>query len=205
MNVSRPRPTGGGLAAPGGRALNPRPPFDVLIVEEQKALGREMTETAYLIKRLSAAGVDVVECMHGKSLVPKTPQEKVVVSVQGFADEAHAVQTGERVKRTHMRKAEKGQVVGGRVFGYRNVDVFDGIDDHGRPKRSHVVREKAKDEAAIVKRIFQLYASGLGGKAIAKRLNSEGVPGPKPFVRRDPTKVLWPGGESSTNPDVKVR
>ena len=67
--------------------------------------------------------------------------------------------------------------------------MFNGVDQHGRPLNSHVVREVDKTEAKAVRYIFQLYASGLGVKAIAKRLNSEGVPAPKPFVRKDPKYV----------------
>jgi site-specific DNA recombinase len=170
-------------------ALKPKPPFARLIVAEQKALGRETSETLYLIKQLSQAGVEIFEYVHGKSLTPKTWVDKVMSAVQSGADEDHGVKSGERVKEAHADKARQGYVVGGRVFGYRNVDVFQGFDEHGRPKRSHVVREIDTKEAAVVKRIYQLYASGLGGKAIAKRLNSEGAISPKPFVRRDPTKV----------------
>lgn len=170
-------------------ALAPKPPFRILILAEQKALGREMSETQYLIKRLSQAGVEVFEYVHGQSITPKSPTAKLLSSVQGFADEDHAVKSGERTKEAHADKARRGYVVGGRVFGYRNVHKFNGTDPHGNPLRSHVVREVDRKEAAVVRRIFQLYASGLGGKAIAKRLNSEGAQAPKPFVRRDPTKV----------------
>ena len=44
-------------------------------------------------------------------------------------------------------------------------------------------------EAAVVRRIFELYSSGLGLRAIAKALTVEGAVAPRPFVRRDPTKV----------------
>jgi hypothetical protein len=81
------------------------------------------------------------------------------------------------------------QVVGGRVFGYNNRKITDGTGVHGNDRYSHTVREVDKKEAAVVRRIFQLYASGLGGKAIAKRLNNEGAIAPKPFIRRDPTKA----------------
>ena len=40
-------------------------------------------------------------------------------------------------------------------------------------------------EPPVVVRIFELYASGLGLKAIAKRLTSEGASHPKPFRRKD--------------------
>jgi len=170
-------------------ALRPKPPFQMLIVSEQKSLGREMVQTAALIQQLARAGVEVVEYVHGQSLTPRTPVAKLLSSVQGFSDEDHAVKSAERVHEAHADKARKGYVVGGRVFGYRNVNVFAGEDQHGRPLRSHVVREVVKAEAKAVRHIFELYDSGLGIKAIAKRLNNEGVPPPTPFVRKDPMKV----------------
>jgi len=71
------------------------------------------------------------------------------------------------------------------VFGYRNVDVTNGTDQHGRALRSHVTRVIDETESRVVVRIFELYASGLGLKAIAKRLTSEGAAHPKPFRRKD--------------------
>jgi hypothetical protein len=71
---------------------------------------------------------------------------------------------------------------------YRNVDVVSGTDQHGRPLRSHVERKVELTEAAVVRRIFQLYADGLGLKAIAKRLMQEGAAQPTPFTRKDKTK-----------------
>jgi len=65
------------------------------------------------------------------------------------------------------------------------VDVTTCTDQHGRPLRSHVTRVIDETEAPVVVRIFELYASGLGLKAIAKRLTSEGASHPKPFRRRD--------------------
>src|ERR1051325_10603271 len=43
-----------------------QPPFDVVIVAEQKALGRESAETGYLIKRMAQAGVEIFEYVHGR-------------------------------------------------------------------------------------------------------------------------------------------
>ena len=80
----------------------------------------------------------------------------------------------------HRRLAERGAVVGGRVFGYRNRDVFKGFDVHGRPLRSHVERLIEESEGVVVRRIFQLAASGLGKTSIAKRLNQEGAPSSQP-------------------------
>ena len=84
------------------------------------------------------------------------------------------------------RKA--GHVVGGRVFGYR-IRTSTTAWTHGNPLRSHVEREIDPGEAAVVRRIFALYDSGEGLKRIAKPLTARARAAPKPFVRRDPTKV----------------
>jgi DNA invertase Pin-like site-specific DNA recombinase len=168
----------------------PRPPFRVLIVSEQKSIGREMSETSFTIKRLAQAGVEIFEYVHGLSLTPTTPTAKLLSSVQGFADEDHAVKTSERVIEAHTKLFELGRVTGGRVFGYSNKHIFSGEDASGNPLRSHTERVVNLTEAAVVQRIFHLYDSGEGVKRIAMQLNDEGAAYPKPFVRKDPMKVL---------------
>lgn len=82
-----------------------------------------------------------------------------------------------RVKRTYdalSRKARAGHVVGGRVFGYSNVEVFasDGT-------RSHVERRVNEAEASVVRRIYEMYGGGHGLPTIAHSLNADGVPSPR--------------------------
>lgn len=163
----------------------PRPPFERLIVSEQKSLGRESAETGYVIKRLARAGVELFEYQHGRSLSPKNWQEKALSQLQSSADEAHREQTRDRVHEAHTAKHRQGYVVGGRVFGYRNRDVHKGTDADGRPLRSHVERVINEAEAAVVRRIFALYDSGLGLKRIAKLLSDEGAPEPHHSRRTD--------------------
>src|SRR5207245_2711812 len=93
--------------------------------------------------------------------------------------------SSERVHEAHTRLHQAGHVVGGRVFGYRNQDIFNGEDRDGRPLRSHVERVIDPTEAAIVRRIFEMYDSGLGLKRIAKLLTAEHAPEPKHFRRVD--------------------
>jgi DNA invertase Pin-like site-specific DNA recombinase len=177
-------------------AMLPRPPFQRLIVSEQKSIGREMSETGMVIKQLAQAGVEIFEYMHGRSLTPKNAMEKVVGALQGFGDETHREQTSERVHEAHARLAKAGRVVGGRVFGYRNRVVYNGVDRDDNPLRSHVELEINPTEAAVVRRIFTLYDEGEGLKRIAMQLNSEGAASPKPFVRKDPMRVLAVAGWS---------
>jgi hypothetical protein len=55
-------------------AITPKAPFRVLIVSEQKSIGREMSETSFTIKQLAQAGVEIFEYVHGRSLTPTTPR-----------------------------------------------------------------------------------------------------------------------------------
>jgi DNA invertase Pin-like site-specific DNA recombinase len=171
-------------------ATLPKPPFQILVVSEQKSIGREMSEVGYVIKQLAQAGVEIFEYVHGQSLTPKTYIDKMVSSIRAGADEAHRQQTSERVHEAFTGKAKAGHVVGGRVFGYNNRHVFKGEDASGNPLKSHTERVINPVEAAVVLRIFRLYDEGYGLKRIAKQLTSEGAAFPKPFVRVDPTKVL---------------
>jgi site-specific DNA recombinase len=71
------------------------------------------------------------------------------------------------------------------LVGYRNRDVYNGVDAHGRQLRSHVERVIDKAEARVVLRIFELYDAGYGLKRIAKLLTAEGAARPTPFRRAD--------------------
>ena len=168
--------------------LEPKAPFQVLIVSEQKSLGREAFETNYSIKQLAEAGVEIVEYGQGQSLTPRNYMDKMMSAFRSGADEAHREQTSQRVTEAHTRLAKAGRVTGGRVFGYRNQDVCKGVDTHGRPLRSHVERIVDENEAAVVRRIFALYDAGDGLKRIATLLTKEGAMAPKPF-RRNTTRV----------------
>jgi site-specific DNA recombinase len=71
-------------------------------------------------------------------------------------------------------KFARGHVVGGRVFGY----------DNERVPAGHVERRINEAEAAVIRRIFDLCSAGVGYSRIAKLLNAEGAPAPKPYQGR---------------------
>ena len=72
-----------------------------------------------------------------------------------------------------VRKAKAGHVTGGKVFGYDHVKV-DG----------HTERRVNEAHAEVIRRIFALCASGTGYTRIAKLLNAERVPAPRPQQAR---------------------
>jgi site-specific DNA recombinase len=153
-------------------ALRPRPAFDVVIMAEPSRLGREQIETAYTLKRITDAGVAVWYYLDDRRAAMDSALAKVMASLSGFASESEREQARARTYDAFARKAKAGHVDGGLVYGYENVRL-DG----------HVERRILEPEAAAVRRIFDLYASGTGLRTIAKTLTAEGAPPPTPRQR----------------------
>ncbi len=159
-------------------ALKPRPPFQVLIMSEEARLGREAIETAYALKQLVTAGVRVFFYLEDRERTLDSPTDKIMLSLTAFADELEREKARQRTYDAMLRKARVGHVTGGRVFGYDNVDISIG------GQRSHVERQINDAEAVVVRRMFELCAAGTGYTRIAKRLNAEHAPAPRPQQAR---------------------
>jgi DNA invertase Pin-like site-specific DNA recombinase len=167
-------------------ALKPKPTFQVLIMSEESRLGREQIETAYALKQIMDAGVRVFFYLEARERTLDNALDKVMLSLTNFAAEMEREKARQRAHDALLRKAKALYVPGGVVYGYTNFEVLS--TEHGpdgRPKRLHVIRHINAEQAAVVRRIFELYASGLGITRIAKRLNAEHVaPTPRSFPSR---------------------
>jgi DNA invertase Pin-like site-specific DNA recombinase len=155
--------------------LKPRPRFQVLVMAEESRLGREQIEVAYALKQLAQAGVRVWLYLEDRERTLDSPTDKLLMSVTAFADELEREKARQRTYDALARKARAGHVTGGVVFGYRNREVVAG-DGH----RQYVEREIDPGEAAVVRRIFELCAAGVGVRRTAIRLNDEGTLAPTP-------------------------
>src|SRR5262249_38475206 len=81
-------------------------------------------------------------------------------------------------------QALKGLSAGGRCFGYRTTPT-------GPSEVTGAAWTIFQPEAAIVRQIFQWYLDGLSMKAIALRMNQDGVPFPAQATRRGPGPRGW--------------
>jgi site-specific DNA recombinase len=162
-------------------ALKPRPPFQALIMSEESRLGREQIEVAYALKQLAQAGVRVWLYPEDRERTLDSPTDKMLMSVTAFADELEREKARQRTYDALLRKARAARVTGGVVFGYNNREVLSEIlEADGRRRRLHVERGVNDAEAAVVRRIFQLAAAGVGTRRIAIMLNDEGAQAPVP-------------------------
>jgi site-specific DNA recombinase len=160
-------------------ALKPRTPFQVLIMSEESRLGREAIETAYALKQLVTAGIRVFFYLEDRERTLDSPTDKIMLSLTAFADELEREKARQRTYDAMQRKARAGHVTGGRTFGYENVEILG-----ANGQRSHVQRRINEREAAVVRQIFELCATGTGYTRIAKRLNTERAPSPRPQQHR---------------------
>jgi len=158
-------------------ALKPRAPFQALIMSEESRLGREQIETAYALKQIMDAGVRVFFYLEDRERTLDSAMDKVMLSLTNFAAEMEREKARLRTRDAMQRKAARGHVAGGKVYGYRNRDVTT-VGANGQPVRDHVEREILTEEAAVIRRIFREIAEGRGFARIAKSLNAEGVPSP---------------------------
>ena len=149
--------------------LKPLAPFGALIMSEESRLGREAIETAYALKQLIAAGVRVFFYLEDRERTLDSPTDKIMLSLTAFADELEREKARQRTYDAMVRKAQNGYVTGGRLFGYDNLRDEAGV--------RRMVNER---EAAIVRRIFEMCVAGDGFTRIAKTLNSDRVPCPRP-------------------------
>jgi DNA invertase Pin-like site-specific DNA recombinase len=133
--------------------------LDVLILRDLDRLSRDRLIYAEAVARFEAAGVAVYEFDR-----PEPVTFDLASDVRAAVAQDEKRKIGQRVKLARAGRVRAGLVAGGNApYGYRWEDKTLAID---------VAR------AAVVRRIFADYASGVGQRAIVRALNAEGIPGP---------------------------
>ena len=163
--VSTQRP---GLQRMLAAAIAANPPFDVILVDDTSRISRNLSDAVQLFEKLRFAGLRVIAVAQG--IDTRSEQADVLVTVHGLVDSLYVKELAKKTHRGLEGAVLRGLHAGGRCFGYRNVPV----DGGG-------VRLEIEDsEAAVVHRIFEMSASGMSLKAIAKALNGEKICPPRP-------------------------
>jgi site-specific DNA recombinase len=155
-------------------------PFDRVLVDDTSRLARNIEDALRVTEILRFQGVYVTSVSQGIDSQQKSARQ--LLTLHGMMDEQFLVGLADKVHRGQEGRILKGLVAGGRCFGYRNVAIEDPtkISKYGRPAVVGVKLKIIEDEAAVVRRIFQMAADGLSLSAIAKTLNAERVQAPQP-------------------------
>ncbi len=129
-------------------------------------MSRDQADVAALYKHLRFAGVGILTLAEGEI-------SELHVGLKGTMNALFLKDLAAKTHRGLRGRVEKGKSGGGLCYGY---DVVEAVDAAGELIRGE--RRINETEAEIVRQIFREFASGASPRAIARRLNKDGIPGP---------------------------
>src|SRR5215813_14189885 len=101
-------------------ALEPRPPFDVVIVSELSRIGRDTVRTPAAVMQIEEAGVEIRSYLSDAPISLADETSEIYTIFNSLAASFERRRARQRTYDALRRRAEAGAVTGGRVFGYRN-------------------------------------------------------------------------------------
>ena len=149
--------------------------FEIVVAEALDRVSRDQADVATLYKHLRFAGVMIVTLSEGEI-------NELHVGLKGTMNALFLKDLAAKTHRGLRGRVEQGRSGGGICYGYDVVKSFDGSGDPVRGGRT--VNET---EAEVVRRVFREFASGASPRAIARRLNGEGISGPSGKLWTDST------------------
>ncbi len=141
--------------------------FDIVLAEDLDRLSRDQEDIAGFYKRMSFADVEIYTLADGKI-------SDLHIGLKGTMNARFLKDLAQKTRRGLRGRVEAGKSGGGNAYGY---DVVRQIDLSGDVVRGE--REINQEQAEIVNRIFRDFLAGHSPKAIAHKLNQEGIPGPR--------------------------
>jgi site-specific DNA recombinase len=155
-------------------------PFDRILIDDTSRLARNVADALKLVDTLRFHGVGVTFVSQGIDTLDKSARQ--LVTFNGMMDEQFLVGLADKVHRGQEGRVLKGLNPGGKLYGYENVPILnpDRPGKYGRPAVDGVKQEIKSEQAEVVRRVFRMYADGMGLALVSKTLNAEGVPSPQP-------------------------
>jgi site-specific DNA recombinase len=144
---------------------------DVVVAESLDRLSRDQEDIAAIFKRVRYNGARIWTLSEGEV-------GEIHIGLRGTMAAMVRKDTADKVKRGLTGRALAGMNPGGMAYGYRKIPKF---DERGEQIRG--LREIDPDQAEVIRRIFDDYIAGFSVRAIAERLNREGI--------RSPSGGLW--------------
>ena len=148
--------------------------IDVVVTRDESRLGGDMTRTGLLISDIIDGGARLFYYYSNEEVSLDTAVDKFMVAARNFASELEREKISQRTHEHLLSKARRGLNVGGRCYGYDNVEI---TDDQGR--RVRVEYAINDHQADVIREIFRRYVDGAGLRTIAKALNERGEPSPR--------------------------
>lgn len=148
-------------------------PFSAVVVDDLSRLSRDLGDTWRIIfDELASVGVRVIDATTG--MASNGARARLTFGALALVNDTFLELVRTETHRGLEGRAIAGFSTGGRVFGYATM-AEPNPPDPERPRMQLVINAP---EAAIVLRIFELYAIGYGFASIARLLNDEHIAAP---------------------------
>ena len=143
--------------------------IDVIVSEDTSRLWRNLAEQSPRLAELCDLGIIVVTA----DLDTRLESAEIMGAVGGAMASAYRKEIGRRSRRGLEGQARLKRPTGGKSYGYTSVGPVE-------------ARERVIDpaQAAIVRKIFEMYVEGYSPKRIAVELNRRCVPSPGSYWKR---------------------
>jgi site-specific DNA recombinase len=156
--------------------------FDVLYVYDRGRLSRKFVHQEIILEELRECGI---ECISLHDINGQTTEEVLMGSVMGIFHEYERVKITERMRIGKVRKVRENK----KLLGYQpkyGYDYFPRIKTGPDARDGYF--EINKQQASVVKQIFEWIAGGVSKHEVKRKLFKMGIPPPK--GKRD----QWSGG-----------
>ena len=136
--------------------------IEAIIVKDLSRLGRHRTQTALFIDYLREHDVRVLSVT--ENIDTSNEDDDLMIGFKGIFNDMYARDISKKIRAGYKQKQKNGIVITTPLGYFKDKNTNEII----------IVEE----EADIVRKIYNLYLSGYGLKAIAKILNDEGIKSP---------------------------
>ena len=150
--------------------------IDVVVVRDQKRIGRDAARATHALVELDNAGVRTWSYQDQK-YIELGGTGFIVTAADGHAAESERKTNNTNIRRALRVRAEAGLATGFSAYGYRSVPVEGGLPNRNGHSPMRLVVDEA--EATVVVGVFQTFVDWSGSyRATAVALNRAGVPSP---------------------------
>lgn len=158
--------------------------IDAIIVKDLSRLGRHRTQTAMFIDYLREHDVRVLSVT--ENIDTSNEDDDLMIGFKGIFNDMYARDISKKIRAGYKQKQKNGIVITVPLGYFKDKNT----------NEIAIVEE----EAEIVRKIFDLYLLGYGLKAIAKKLNDEGIKSPQYYQNKMYNKKL-----PSNKPEITGR
>ena len=141
--------------------------FTAICTESLDRISRNRTHLSQIYDELEYFGIPILTIQEGGRVDDVHLGLKATMNAIWMKDLADKTRRGQR------GVVKAGRQIGSPAYGYRLANRI----ENGQIIRG--IREIDPETGPIVQMIFELYAGGMSGRALARHLNEEGIPPPR--------------------------